>query len=144
VVISGAVVDEPAASTVRAREEAWVRLPEVPVKLTVAVAAPALDAAVNVVLCAVPGTSESVAGLAVTPDGSPATVTLTVPVKPFCAAAFTLTVWPMAPTVRVTVAGVDVSEKSAVRAGFTAERDPPPHDIRATSEDRQAIHQAVR
>ena len=50
------------------------------------------DAAVIVTVCAVPGVRVNVAGLAVTPDGSPATVTVTVPVKPFCGAAFTLMV----------------------------------------------------
>jgi hypothetical protein len=136
--------DGAAVVTVAATVAEWLRVPEVPLKVTVALLPAAEDAAVRVTVCAVPGIKVNVNGLAVTPDGSPATVTLTVPVKPFCAAAFTLTVWPMAPALSVTEAGVDVSEKSAVRAGLTAERGPPPHEIRATSEDRQAIHQAVR
>jgi hypothetical protein len=110
-----------AAEMVVATVAEWLRVPEVPVKVTVALPDAAEDAAVSVTVCGVPGIKVNVAGLAVTPDGSPATVTLTVPVKPFCAAAFTLTVWPIPPAVSVTVAGVDVSKKSAVRGGTTAE-----------------------
>jgi hypothetical protein len=97
------------------------------------------DAAVSVTVCAVPGIRVKVAGLGVTPEGRPATVTLTVPVKPFCGAAFTLIVWPAPPAVRVTVAGVDVSEKSAVRTGPMVEWDPPPQDSRVNSEDRHTV-----
>ena len=80
-------------------------------KVMVALPDAAEDPAVRVTVCAVPGVKVSAAGLAVTPDGSPATATLTVPVKPFCEAAFRVTVWPAPPAVSVTVAGVEVSEK---------------------------------
>jgi hypothetical protein len=111
--------------------------------VTVMVALPdaADDAAVIVTVCAVPGVRVNVAGLAVTPDGSPATVTVTVPVKPFCGAAFTLMVWPAPPAVSVTVAGVDVSEKFAVRS--EVEYDPPPHDSNAMHVKRHTVEAIV-
>jgi hypothetical protein len=133
-----------AAETVVATVAEWLRFPEVPVKVMVALPDAAEDAAVSVTVCAVPGVKVGVAGLAVTPDGSPATETLTVPVKPFCGAAFTLTAWPAPPAVSVTVAGVEVSEKFGDRGGMTAECDPPPQESRVKSENRHAVRQAVR
>jgi hypothetical protein len=56
----------------------------------VELAAAVLDAAVKVTLCAVPGTSVSVAGDAVTPEGSPVIATETVPLKEFLAVDKTL------------------------------------------------------
>jgi hypothetical protein len=91
-------------------------LPEVPVKLTVAVAAPAVDAAVNVVLCAVPGVKVSVAGLAVTPLGRPVMVTATVLLKELIAVARRLTFKPASPATRVSDAGAAEMEKSAAGA----------------------------
>jgi hypothetical protein len=89
-----------------------VRLPEVPVKVTVGVAAAALAAAVSVVLCAVPGVKVSVAGFAVTPVGSPVIVTETVPLKEFNAVASRLTGEPVAPAAMVSDVGDTASEKS--------------------------------
>ena len=62
-------------------------LPEVPVNVTVDVAATALSAAVNVVLCATPGARLNVVGFAVTPAGSPMIATVTVPANELTAAA---------------------------------------------------------
>ena len=76
-----------------------------PVKVTVNLEEAALDAAVSVVLCAVPGVNISVAGLAVTPDGSPLIVTLTLPLKEFIAVARTLTLEPDAPATMVSEVG---------------------------------------
>jgi hypothetical protein len=83
-----------------------------PVNVTVAVDAPVPDAAVSVVLCSVPGVSDKVAGLAVTPFGSPEMVTETVPLKEFNAVAKTLTGEPVVPATRVREVGERVSEKS--------------------------------
>jgi hypothetical protein len=80
-----------AAVTTKFPETECVWLPEVPVSVTDTFAAGAVTAAVSVVLCAVPGVSMSVAGLAVTPVGSPEIVTVTVPLKEFKAVARTLT-----------------------------------------------------
>jgi hypothetical protein len=53
----------------------------------VALPAAAAEDAVSAKLCAVPGVNVSVAGFAVTPEGSPVIATITVPVKPFSASA---------------------------------------------------------
>lgn len=119
-VMSGAVVDDTAACTVKAREAACVRLPEVPVKLTVAVAAPALDAAVKVVLCAAPGVSESVAGLAVTPLGRPVMAMATVLLKELTAVARTLTFEPLSPATSAADVGETESEKLGAGAAEMA------------------------
>jgi hypothetical protein len=81
--------DGPPAVTVRARGAVWVRLPDVPVKVTVAMAAAADDAAVRVTFFATPGVRLKVDELAVTPAGSPLSDTDTIPVKPFTAVAVT-------------------------------------------------------
>jgi hypothetical protein len=106
-----------ADSTVRASVAECVRLPEVPVKVTVGADADAPDAAVSVTLCAVPAVKVSVAGLAVTPEGSPVIATATEPLKEFTAVARTLTLPPVAPAVIVSEVGDSVSEKSGGGGG---------------------------
>jgi len=76
------------------------------------VPAAALEAAVNVKLCAVPGVSVGADGFEVTPAGSPETDRLTLPVKPFSAFAVTEAGCPAPPAVNVRLAGFTVSEKS--------------------------------
>ena len=102
-----------AAVTVSAMGAVWVRLPDVPVKVMDAMPAVEEDAAVSVRFCAVPGTSVSVDGLAVTPEGKPLSVTVTVPVKPFRALAVTEADCPAPPAVNARFEGVADREKSA-------------------------------
>jgi hypothetical protein len=83
----------------------------VPVKVTVTVDATAVEAAVSVTLCAVPGVNVSAAGLAVTPEGSPVIATATVLLKEFTAVASTLTLDPAVPAVMLSEVGDTVSEK---------------------------------
>ena len=80
-----------AAATVRATLAAWLRVPEVPVNVRLLLPVAAVEAAVRVTFCAVPGVSVRVDGLAVTPVGSPVMATETAPVKEFSAVASTLT-----------------------------------------------------
>jgi hypothetical protein len=89
-----------------------VRLPDVPVNITVAVAVGALRAATNVVLCTIPGVRLNVAGFAVTPTGSPAIATATMLPKEFIAFAVTLTGDPAPPAVMINDVGASISEKS--------------------------------
>jgi hypothetical protein len=121
--------DGGAAETVSATVAEWLRVPEVPVIVTVALPATAVEAAVSVTLCAVPGVNVSVVGFEVTPVGSPASATETIPVKPFAGTALTLICWPAPPETIVTVPGVEVSEKSAPEFGFICET--PPQETRA-------------
>ncbi|WP_236657408.1 hypothetical protein [Acidisarcina polymorpha] len=102
------------AATVRAIAAVWLSVPDVPVKVMVAAPATAVEAAVSVMVWAAPGVKLTVAGVNVTPAGSPAAVTATGPVKPFSAAAATLIAVPVAPDVNVTVAGVAAKVKSGV------------------------------
>src|ERR1700735_1148147 len=97
------------AETVSVRAAACVRLLEVPVKFTVDVPTAALDAAVSVVLCAVPGVRVSELGLAVTPLGRPVVAHLTAAVKPLLALAVKLIADPAAPEVSIREAGEAVS-----------------------------------
>ena len=100
-----------AAATVKATVAAWLSNPEVPVNVVVALPTEAVEAALSVTFCAEPGVNISVAGMAVTPEGSPLIATVTVPVKPFAGIAFTLTVCPAPPAKSATAAGVRVIEK---------------------------------
>src|SRR5439155_1729457 len=110
-------------------------LPEVPVNVTVEVAAVALSAAVSVVLCATPGARLNVAGFAVTPAGNPAIATFTIPVKPLTGTAFRLICCPAPPGTSGMLAGVAVRVKSPAAAGM----EPPPQDANR-SKQRKLIH----
>jgi len=109
------------AATVSAKFAVWVKLSDVPVTVTVTFPLAAVDDAVTVTFCDVPGVSVSVDGVAVTPDGSPPIATVMLPVNPLAAVAFTATVFPEAPAVTLTVEGEAVRAKSAVGVGV-----PPP------------------
>jgi hypothetical protein len=104
------------AETVAVTIAKWLRLPEVPVKVKVALPAEAVEAAVKVTFCAAPGVRVSIAGFAVTPSGNPLIATVTIPVKPFDGTAFTLTTCPAPPSVRAIAEGAADSEKSGVAA----------------------------
>ena len=78
-----------AAVTVSAVVAVWLKAPELPVRVTVALPIVAFDAAVSVMLCGVPGVSVRVVWLAVTPAGSPRRITFIGPVNPFNAVALT-------------------------------------------------------
>ena len=94
----------------------WLSVPEVPVKAMALLPRVVLAAAVSVTFCAVPGMSDSEAGLAVTPAGSPVMATETLPVKEFRAVASTLTCVPVAPAMRATDVGETLNEKSGAGA----------------------------
>ena len=68
--------------------------------------------AVRVTFCAVPGVSVNIDGLDVTPAGRPVSETLTDPENPFRALAAMEMDCPLAPAVRLRLAGATVSEKS--------------------------------
>jgi hypothetical protein len=87
----------------------------------------------------VPGVRLKAVGLAVTPVGSPLTVTLTVPVNPFCAVAVTLTGAAPPPGVKVIVAGEDVSEKS----GFGVGAPLLPQDVKTRQKRRKKTAQTL-
>jgi hypothetical protein len=91
----------------------WVSPAEVAVKVTVAVCAWPVDAALKEIFCELPGFSTKVDGCAATPFGNPLRVTEIGPVKPFNAEAEKAT-WPaLPPGVSVKLAGLRLSEKSA-------------------------------
>jgi len=141
---AGAVAETVAATVTEwDREPEVPETPEVPVRVSVALPATAVEAAVSVTLCAVPGVSVSVAGFAVTPAGSPPIVTATSPVKPFAGTAFTLICFPAPPAVSATVSGVEVNEKSAVCVETEAGEDPLLQDARATHTTRQAAYEVL-
>jgi hypothetical protein len=94
-------------------------LPDVPVRVIVAVLEAALAAAVSVKFWAMPGMSIRVDGLAVTPVDKPLRETFTLPVKPFSAFAVTEIVLPAAPAVSDRFVGTTAREKSA--AGGTGD-----------------------
>jgi hypothetical protein len=109
-----------AAFTVSAKVVVWLRLPDVPVIVTVAVPVAALPLAVsvNVLLLVVePGVND-----AVTPLGKPEAAMLTLPVKPFNAATEIVLV-PLVPCVIARLEGVVERLKSAVAAGVNVATD---------------------
>jgi hypothetical protein len=101
-----------AACRVNASDAEWIRLPDVPVNVTVDEADGAVSAAVRVVVCAAPGVRLSVAGFAVTPVGRPVIATITVPLKAFKGFIVTLRGEPDVPAMMVCDVGDMVSVKS--------------------------------
>jgi hypothetical protein len=99
--------------TVSATDVAWLRVPEVPVKVIVAFPATAVAVAVSVIFWAAPGVRFKVEGVTLTPVGRPEAATDTVPEKLLTAVAVTLIDTPAPPVVTVTVPGVAAREKSA-------------------------------
>ena len=104
------------AFTVRLIDVVWVRLPDVPVTVTVAVPVAAVLLAVSV------NTLEEVAGFglkdAVTPVGKPEAEKVTLPLKPFDGVIVTVLV-PLVPCVIVTLLGAAERLKSGAAAEFT-------------------------
>jgi hypothetical protein len=111
-----------AAAMVRATFAEWLSVPEVLVKVSVAFPAAVEEAAVRVTCCAVPGVRVSIAGLAVTPAGSPLSVTATRLEKPLTALAVTEIGTPVAPAVRLNDAGAAVRVKSPAGAALAMVR----------------------
>jgi hypothetical protein len=102
-----------APETLRVRIALCVSEPDVPTKLTVAGEAvlAAFAAAVNVTVCGVPGCRDIVAGLAVTPAGSPLMATLIVLLKLFSAELVSDTCV-LAPAASVALVGDTANVKS--------------------------------
>jgi hypothetical protein len=102
-----------APETLRVRIALCVREPDVPTKVTVAGEAVlvAFAAAANVIVCGVPGCRDRVAGLAVTPAGSPLIATLIVPLKLFSAELVSVTCV-LAPAASVALVGDTANVKS--------------------------------
>jgi hypothetical protein len=107
------------AVTVMGREAECVNVPEVPVNVAVEDPAAVPEGAVSVSVEAVPGVSVSEDGCAVTPAGSPLIATWTLEENPFCAVASTDTMAAVPFAVKVTEAGITLSEKSAGAAPVT-------------------------
>ena len=100
----------------------WVSIPEVAVRVSMALPDAAAADAVRIIVCGVPGVRVSMAGWAVTPLGNPAMATDTMPAKLLIGAAVMVICWADPPERRVMVAGEADKEKSVAGAGF----DPPP------------------
>src|SRR5215472_310365 len=97
-------------------EVVFVKLPEVPVMVTVAVPVVAVPLAVSVnvlVLVVLPGLND-----AVTPLGRPDAAKLTLPVKPFCGVTVMVLV-PLDPCTMVRLLGEAETVKLGSGAGFT-------------------------
>jgi hypothetical protein len=107
------------AWTLRETVVLFVKVPEIPVMVTVTVPGVAVLLAINVnvlVLVALVGLKE-----AVTPVGRPEADKLTLPLKPFCGAMVTALV-PLAPCAIVTLLGEAESVKFAVGTAFTVRK----------------------
>ncbi len=85
-------------------------MPDCPLTLMLNVPTDASAAAVNRIVCGVPGASVSVDGVAVTSAGRPESETLTVPLNPLLPVANTEICCPRVPIVSVRVAGERLSE----------------------------------
>jgi len=106
-----------AAFTVRPIVVVWVKLPEMPVKVTVTVPVAAVLLAVSVSrLVLVVG---FVPNVAVTPAGNPDAESDTLPVNPFSEVTVIVLVPPVPPCVTVTLAGEGDRLKFGVAAAFT-------------------------
>jgi hypothetical protein len=106
-----------AAFTVRPTVVVWVSPPEMPVMVTVTVPVAAVLLAVNVRrLVLVAG---FVPNAAVTPEGSPVALSVTLPVNPFAGVTLIVLVPPVPPWVIVPLAGDADRPKFGVTGAFT-------------------------
>jgi hypothetical protein len=119
-------------------------LPDVPVKVMVGAEDATLDAAESVMVCGVPGARLSVAGVAVTPVGSPEIETETMPLKEFIEFAVNEICAPDAPLMMVVEAGVALREKSGAGGGEAVFIPPPPHEMTARQQSWHARKEANR
>lgn len=103
----------------------WVSMPDVAVRVSMALPGEAAGDAARVTACGVPGMRVSMDGCAVTPLGSPVIATDTMLAKPFTGAALMLICCPAPPERRVMVVGVADKEKSASSAGLEL----PPQEV---------------
>ena len=99
-----------AAVTVSASEAECVRLPDVPVNVTVEALAGEVRPVVSITFCGVPGVRLNVAGFAVVPAGSPVIATIIGSLNPLTAFAVTLTAEAAAPAVTLS----DVGDRASV------------------------------
>jgi hypothetical protein len=113
----------------------WLSVPEVPVRVSVALPAAAVVAAVIVTFCAIPGVRVSVAGCAITPASSPVIATVTIPVNPLAATSSTLICCVAPPGTSVRLDGIKPRAKSAATVGL----DPPPQDIKTRHRRRLTL-----
>ena len=109
---SGLDGDDP-PFTLSARAAVWLKAPDVPVKATIPFAVVADAAAAKLTVCGTPAERFSVVGVAVTPAGKPARDTWTVPAKPLAATAVAVTDCAAPPGVKLALAWLSLSEKSA-------------------------------
>jgi hypothetical protein len=107
------------AVTVMATEAVCVRPPDVPVNVAVDDPADVPRGAARAMVAAVPGVSVTDVGCAVTPVGTPAIVTETLPENPFCAVARREMGAGVPLAGKLIVAGVAVSEKLGVVGAWT-------------------------
>ena len=108
----------------------WLKEPEVPLKVTVVDEEGALSAAVNVIVCAVPGVSVMDDGLMVTPLGKLETAMATVEVNPLLPVAVN-EIERVPPSFTFPLSEEIVSEKSGFGGGgggggLTEPPPPPP------------------
>jgi hypothetical protein len=117
-------------ATVSATVAEWLSVPEVPVKVSVALPGVVFAAALRVKFCADPGVRLSVAGCADTPVGSPEIATEIVPANAFVGEAVTLICCVVPPATRETTAGVEIKLKSPIGC-IGCGLEPPPHESNA-------------
>ena len=133
--VAPAVMDSDVGDSVRVKsgggemvsvtEAVWVSMPDVAVRVSMALPGEAAGDAARVTACGVPGMRVSMDGCAVTPLGSPVIATDTMLAKPFTGTALMLICCPAPPGRRMTVVGVADKEKSASSAGLEL----PPQEV---------------
>lgn len=126
--------------TFNCRLAVCVREPEVPVKVTAALVLGALDAALNVTCCSVPGVRLTVADATVTPAGSPEIWTATCDAKPFKAFAVKLTEAEL-PGLSDALVEFRLRVKSGVGGGPDCEPPPPQPAVHNKANRRRLRHE---
>ena len=102
----------------------------------VEVPSPTPDPAVSWIVCPAVVSENGEAGETVTPAGRPESVTVAVPVKPFCGASETLAGAEVPGAIEIVEGLMEIVKEGGAEGVDGEELDPPPHPAASRDEDK--------
>jgi hypothetical protein len=132
--LAGAKLNVAAGATARDALVDALSVPLEACKERVEVPSPAPDPAVSRIVRPADVSENGEAGETVTPAGRPESVTITVPVKPFCGASETLAVADVPGAIEIVEGLIEIVKEGGADGEEGEELDPPPHPAASSNE----------